>query len=91
MAGERCEVVLRYRARIVRRGESEHCFESSGSMTPYELQSLEQEVVRTGSGARLEITLEAAASEQQMGEIERALARLGRREVALRLCRERAP
>ena len=86
--GRGAEEPARFRVRIVpATGESSGTLERTGWLTPYTAETIAEDAVRAGRGARLEVTVGASTTEG-IARVQRQFARLGKRGVQVTVRRD---
>jgi hypothetical protein len=78
------------RARVLGGGRGERrVFERVGSLTPYVVETIVEDVLHAGRGARLEVTVRWDAEADEVDDVQRSFATLVRKGVAVSV--RRAP
>ena len=76
------EPPLRMRARVLSpAGESGGSLERAGWLTPYAAETIAEDAVRAGHGARLELTVAASTDDLRLARVQHQFAWLGERDV----------
>ena len=82
---------LHVRASITRPGRGAFRLERAGLLTPYEIETITEDALGAGRGARLELTLPAHTGNVDLGSVERRFAWLRARGLDVRVRRTRHP
>ena len=72
-------------------GASSHEIHRTGWLTPYTLQTIAEDAIRADRGARLEVTVGAAASEAELRHVRYRFARLANRGIDVQIRRDVEP
>jgi len=75
------EPPLRMRARVLSPAESGGSLERAGWLTPYAAETIAEDAVRAGHGARLELTVAASTDDLRLARVQHQFAWLGERDV----------